>query len=223
VAQTVVFIHTVPLLLPVFDRLAAELLPGVRVLSILDEPLLERVRQRGTVAAEDGARLAAHVAEAHAIGAGAVLVTCSTVSPAVDLIGAAPLPVLKIDAAMVAEAVRLGPRIGVIATSRTTLEPTRQLLAAEAARTGRDVQIEMRFVEGAFAALLGGDGETHDALVKAEALDLAGRSDVIVLAQASVARVLAAFPEAERPIPILSSPHLVLTRLKEVLGGVEGS
>ena len=46
-SQTVVFIHTVPPLLPVFAQLGAELLPGVKVFHILDEPLIERVRRRG--------------------------------------------------------------------------------------------------------------------------------------------------------------------------------
>jgi Asp/Glu/hydantoin racemase len=216
-AQSVVLVHTIPLLLPIFDRLAGALLPGIRVLHILDEPLLEHVRQRGQIADEDAVRLSTHVAEASAIGASAVLVTCSTVSPAVDLMASTPVPVLKIDAAMIVEAVRLGPRVGVIATSRTTLEPTQRMLNAEARRAGRDVRIEMLFVERALAALLEGDNETHDHLVQAAACDLAGRSDVVMLAQASTARALESLPQEERPAPILSSPELALRQLKEIL------
>ena len=215
--RTVVFIHTIPQLLPVFAGKAAELLPDVRVLHVLDEPLLERVRQRGGLAAEDSARLAAHVAEAAAIGAEAALVTCSTVSPAVDLIDSAPIPVLKIDAAMIVEAVRLGPRVGVIATSRTTLGPTRRMLDAEAKRAGRDIQTEMLFVERALTALLEGDDETHDHLVRNAVCDLARRNDVVMLAQASTARMLESLPQEERPAPILSSPELALRQLREIL------
>lgn len=216
--QRLVLIHTVPPLLEVFNRLSAELLPGVQTMHILDEPLLERVRRRGGLAAEDTARLATHVAEATEVGADAVLVTCSTVSPCVDdLRGAASIPVIKIDEAMIAEAVRLGSRIGVVATNRTTLEPTRALVEAEAQRAGKGITTELVLVEGALPALLAGDGETHDRLVKKAVLGLAQRSDVVLLAQASMARVMAIIPAAERPVPILSSPHLALAQVKALL------
>ena len=143
-------VHTVPPLLEVFRRLTAEPLPGVQVLQILDEPMLERVKRRGRLAAEDGARLAEHVAVAAAVGAGAVLVTCSTVSPVVDMVRpTASIPVLKIDEAMIAEAVRLGRRVGVVATAASTLEPTRGLLEAAAARQGKTITTELTLVDGA--------------------------------------------------------------------------
>jgi aspartate/glutamate racemase len=220
-SKTIVFIHTVPPLLSVFSQLGTELLPGVKVFHILDEPMLERVKRRGELDTEDGARLAEHVEGGAAIGADAVLVTCSTISPVVDMIRAsAAIPVLKIDEAMIRAAVGLGSRVGVIATAATTLEPTRSLLEAEAARQGTTVTTELVLVEGAIAALLAGDGETHDRLVSRAALELAARSDVVVLAQASMARALAVMPMDQRPAQILSSPHLALRQIKELLAAV---
>ena len=220
-AQQVVFIHTVQPLLPVFAQLGAELLPGVKLHHILDEPLIERVRRRGVLAPEDAARVAAHVEAAAHIGADAVLITCSTISPCVDDVRpTAPLPVLKIDEAMIAEAVRLGYKIGVAATAATTLEPTRSLLEEAAARAGKAIEVELVFVDAALPALLAGDAATHDRLLKAEVLALAERSDVVVLAQASMARVLAVIPEAARPVPILSSPHLALAQVRGLLSKV---
>ena len=217
-SSCLVLVHTVPPLLEVFNQLMAEILPGVKVFHILDEPMLERVKRRGGLADEDGERLAQHVAGAAAIGADVVLVTCSTISPVVDMIrSSVPIPVLKIDEAMIREAVSLGSRVGVIATAATTLEPTRWLLEAEAARQGRTLTTEMVLVEGAIAALFAGDGETHDRLVSRAALELAARSDVVVLAQASMARALTAIPEQQRPAPILSSPHLALRQIAALL------
>lgn len=218
-----VLVHTVPPLIEVFTRLAGELLPGVSLLHVLDEPLLEHVRAAGGIGPADVARLAAHVDEAAAVGAGAVLVTCSTVSPAVDSVRpTAPLPVLKIDEAMVAEAVRLGTRIGVVATNRTTLEPTRSLLEAEAARAGRPVTVAMRFVEGALPALLAGDGAAHDRLVTDAVTNLAPQVDVVVLAQASMARVLAALDPA-LPAPVLASPLLALQQVAALFAGARSA
>ena len=118
---------------------------------------------------------------------------------------------------MIREAVGLGRRVGVIATAATTLEPTRSLLEAEAARQDTTVTTELVLVEGAIAALFAGDGETHDRLVSGAALELAARTDVVVLAQASMARALAVMPEAQRPAPILSSPHLALAQVRRLL------
>ena len=221
---TLVLVHTVPPLVNVFQGLVAELLPGVRLFHILDEPMVERVKRRGGLAAEDGARLAQHIEAAAAIGADAVLVTCSTISPVVDMIrSSAAIRVLKIDEAMIREAVSLGRRVGVIATAATTLEPTRELLVAEAARQGKEVTPELVLVEGAIAALFAGDGESHDRLVAEAALSLARHSDVVVLAQASMARALAAMPEDQRPAPILSSPHLALAQVRQLLANLPTS
>ncbi len=217
-ADKLVLVHTVPVLLEVFNRLGQEILPGIQLLHVLDEPLLDRIRRRGCLAAEDAQRLQTHVNMAQEIEARAVLVTCSTVSPSVDEVSApANLPVLKIDAAMIAEAVRRGTRIGVVATSATTLEPTQQLLQAQAKAVGRTIEIELVLVENALPALLNGDATTHDNLVKKAVLDLAQRTDVVVLAQASMARVLAAIVPAECPTPVLSSPHLALQQIRQLL------
>ena len=213
-----VLVHTVSPLLAVFDELAAELLPGVRLMHVLDEPLLEQVRQRGHLAVEDSARLQTHVRLAEQVGAQVVLVTCSTISPCVDdVVPDARIPVIKIDEAMIAEAVAQGTRIGVIATNETTLEPTRQALQTRADACGKAIEIELVLVEHALPALLAGDGETHDRLVKEAAIELAQHADVIVLAQASMARVLDVISETELSIPLLDSPHLALGRIKQFL------
>jgi len=213
-----VLVHTVSPLLAVFDELAAELLPGVRLMHVLDEPLLEQVRQRGHLAVEDSARLQTHVRLAEQVGAQVVLVTCSTISPCVDdVVPDARIPVIKIDEAMIAEAVAQGTRIGVIATNETTLEPTRQALQTRADACGKAIEIELVLAEHALPALLAGDGETHDRLLKEAAIELAQHADVIVLAQASMARVLDVISETERSIPLLASPHLALGRIKQFL------
>ncbi len=216
--KQLVLIHTVSPLLEVFDKLGGELLPGIQLRHILDEPLLERVRQRGHLAPEDSARLRTHVAVAEQTGADAILVTCSTISPFVDDVRSdVSVPVIKIDEAMIAQAVAKGTKIGVLATNFTTLEPTRQLLQAQATSANKEIEVELVLVENALAALLSGDGATHDWLVKEAVLELGEGADVVVLAQATMARVLDVIPDSERRVPVLSSPHLALERVGELL------
>ncbi len=214
----IVMIHTVAPLVGVFTALAREMLPGVTVKHILDEPLLDLVRARGSLDAADSERLAAHIAEAQVLGAAGVLVTCSTVSPLVDEIRQRVKPfVIKIDEAMIAEAVRGGGRVGVLATNPATLEPTRLLLEAQARSVGQPVTLDLRVVEGAFDAFLSGDMETHDRLLLG-AIDAAAPGvDRVVLAQASMARILPRLPASLR-VPVLASPIMALEEVKSKLG-----
>lgn len=214
--QRLVLIHTVPPLIGTFTKLVPEVLPEARIYHVLDEPLLERVRQHKRMTEEDVAALQAHVNMAADIGADAVLVTCSTLSPGLDRVRAT-IPIIKIDAAMIAQAVRQGTRIGVLATARSTLEPTRSMLVAEAERQGRRIETDLILVKGALDALLRGDGTTHDQLLRQAIQELTPRVDVIVLAQASMARVVDSIPEQERATPILTSPHTALAQVCRVL------
>jgi Asp/Glu/hydantoin racemase len=215
---TVVLIHTMPGLIGPFTAWCGEVLPEARVLHILDEPLLERIRSEGQAGDEDDERLAGHLAAAGSIGAHAALVTCSTVSPLVDHVrDRFPFPVVAIDDSMVAEAARLGSRVTVVATSTTTIGPTRARLEAESTRRERPLTISTRFVDGAMAALLAGDHEAHDRLVAEAVRAAACDADVIVLAQATMARVLPALREPPIHVPVLASPPLALAELRRAL------
>ncbi len=66
------------------------------------------------------------------------------------------------------------------------------LLRETAAAAGRACEINAHLCEGAFEAVMAGDVATHDKAVAAGLHSLAATSDVIVLAQASMARVIGA-------------------------------
>jgi len=212
-------IHTVPLLVELFQKLCREMLPGNRELHVLDEPLLEGVRQRGGLARGDAERLLGHVKAGERIGVRAILVTCSTISPVVDGVrNRISLPVLKIDDAMVEKAVAMDARLGVCVTNPTTVEPTRLALLKEAARQGKTLKVHLHLVEGAWDALAAGDTETHDRLVAGVAARLEAQVDAVMLAQASMVRSMPAILAAGCRIPVLSSPALAIEAVAKVLG-----
>src|SRR5690606_5902524 len=103
-------------------------------------------------------------------------------------------------------AVQKGKRIGVIATLRTTLEPTANLVQRRAALVGKEIEINARLCEGAFEALMGGDAAKHDELVAKALRQLMQEVDVILLAQASMARVVDTLADEDKGVPILASP-----------------
>ncbi len=211
------FIHTVTGLAEPFQRLAAELLPDADVFSVVDESLLRRTIREGRLQTRTVRRLAGLVASVEDEGVDAIMVTCSSLGPAVE--ATRPLcavPLLRVDEPMVLQAVHGGDRIGVLATLSTTLEPTVSLVEQVATREGRDVAVTAQLCDGAFEAVTKGDVERHDALVRAGLERLAARVDVVVLAQASMARVVTDLPESP-PIPVLSSPRSSVEQLAAVL------
>lgn len=215
---TLVLVHTIPSLVASFAAWCREALPECRILHVLDEPMLERIKQRGRGDLEDDDRLVEHVRLAEAIGAAAVLVTCSTVSRSVDRVrGRAAIPLVAIDDALDADAVRMGRRIALVATAASTLEPSQALLAAAAARAGREIEVVPLLVEGALPALLDGDADTHDRLVLDAVRSAAADSDVVVLAQATMARVLVALADDPPRVPVLASPQLALAEVRRAI------
>ena len=218
----VALIHTVSSLVPVFKRLTDELMPGVETFNIVDESLLMNTIRDGHLQPETMRRAIGYMASAEEAGADAILVTCSSIGPAVDAAqGLTRRPLLRVDLAMADEAVRIGGRIGVLATLRTTLEPTTELIRARAMAKGVTVDLASAVCEGAFEAATSGDLERHDKVVREALRGLIARVDVVVLAQASMARVADSLPDTERTVPILSSPRLGVARLAELLEGLE--
>ena len=211
-------VHSIASLVPNFNELAAELLPGVEVIHLVDEGLLKDVLATGQLTPSMARRFGLLASFAVESGAEVVMLTCSSLAPLVDEAkDMVKVPLLKVDEAMADEAVKLGKHVGVIATAYTTLKPTSDLIKTRAALQKKEVAVETVLCEGAFDALRRGDFETHDRTVKDKLNDLMGRVDVVVLAQASIARVVAQIPEQERKVPILSSLRLGVQRLKEKL------
>jgi Asp/Glu/hydantoin racemase len=223
---TLAFVHTVLSLPPVFAALAEELLPDTELFHVVDESLLNVTRKAGALTPVTRRRVLGYLESAAEAGADLVLVTCSSIGPAVDAArDFVPVPVLRVDEPMADEAVGLGSRVGVIATLRTTLEPTAALVERRARAAGKDLEVDAHVCDGAFEALQAGDRDRHDELVREGVRTLAGEVDAIVLAQASMARVVDTMAEDERPVPVLSSPRLGVKRAAELLATLrrEGS
>jgi Asp/Glu/hydantoin racemase len=211
-------IHTSATLVPVFAQLCKEKLPGVEVFNIADDSLVKGIMAAGSLTAAISRRVASYLESAELAGADYIMVTCSSIGPAVE--AAAKLtgvPVLRVDQPMADKAIQTGKKIGIIATLSTTLEPTADLIQRRAALAGKKIELTSKLVEGAFEALLAGDGATHDAKVATALKDLSGQVDVIVLAQASMARVVDTLAAGDRRVPILASPSIAVDYLATIL------
>jgi len=216
--KTLALIHTSATLVPVFQQLCKTHLPSVKTFNIVDDSLVSGIRAKGSLTADIARRVQAYIASAEAGGADHILVTCSSIGPAVEASAKfSAVPVLRVDQPMADQAVNTGRRIGVIATLATTLEPTADLVRRRATAAGKHIELTSVLVEGAFEALMAGDGATHDTKVAAALRELSSKVDVILLAQASMARVVDTLPDADKRTPILASPPIAIQHLATLL------
>lgn len=216
--KTLGLVHTSATLVPVFQELCKQYIPHVNVFNIVDDSLIKQVISRGELRADTARRVVNYAGSAESAGADYIMFTCSSIGAAVE--AAADLtqvPVLRVDQPMADQAVATGSRIGVIATLPTTLAPTSDLVQRRAAVVGKDIQLKAVLCEGAFEALMGGNPALHDIMVAKALKELSTQVDVIVLAQASMARVVDTLSESEKIVPILASPPIAMAYLATVL------
>ena len=127
-----------------------------------------------------------------------------------------PIPLLKIDDPMAIRAVETASRIGVLATLPSTLAPTAKLLQTMADERGKQIEIVEGLAEGAFQAVMSGDRETHDNLILKASEKVAGKVDLIVLAQGSMAKMQERLEEVSGR-KVLSSPLSGVLGVKEYI------
>jgi aspartate/glutamate racemase len=188
--MTVAAIHTATPMVEPTKELFAEHLPGVRLINIVDDSLIQDVIRNNKVTPEVKKRLISYYYAAIDAGADIIFNTCSSVGEtAIAARGFLPVPVVKIDDEMARQAVKISDRIGVLATLPTTLGPTCRLVEEMAIEAGTAVMINEGLAEVAFQAIIAGNKELHDQLIMKKALEIASEADVIVLAQGSMARM----------------------------------
>jgi Asp/Glu/hydantoin racemase len=216
--KTLGLIHTSATLVPVFQQLCSQYLPQVKVFNIVDDSLIKNVISCGELTPTNARRVVNYVGSAEVAGADFILVTCSSIGAAVEAAAALTnVPVLRVDQPMADRAVETGRRIGVIATLSTTLQPTSDLVKRRAEAAGKVIELETVLCEGAFDALMSGDTATHDAMVAKALRELSAKTDVIVLAQASMARVADNLAQEDKKVPILASPGLAIQLIASIL------
>lgn len=192
----------------VITDLITEMIPDAEVIHFVDSDVLATVVREGGISPQSESRMVHLAQAAEAAGADIIFSACSSLGPSLDTAAqVVDIPVVKIDEEMARRAALGGPRVGVLATVPTTLDPTSNLIQSKATELGTTVTIEQRLCPGAFDVLMSGDRDKHDAMVTEQAVDLAKNVDVIVLAQASMNRLADALNE-ETGLPVLSSPRM---------------
>jgi len=216
--KTLGLIHTSATLVPVFAELCGKYLPGIKTFNIVDDSLIKNTIACGELTPSTSKRVVGYAASAEEAGADFILFTCSSIGPAVETAATLTgVPVLRVDQPMADIAVAAGTKIGVIATLSTTLEPTSDLVRRRAIVANKTIELKSVLCEGAFEALMSGDAATHDAKVGEALKQLSKEVDVILLAQASMARVVDTLSAEDKRVPILASPTIAIEYIATLL------
>lgn len=188
------------------------------IYNIVDDSILSRILNYGSLSPEIVSTVYQHISSAERMGSDIILVTCSSISEVVDIVNPlVSVPVIKIDDAMTNEAVKIADTLGVVATIKSTLNPTINQLKKKSAKTGKEIKIVPLLCSDAYKALFNeNNSEKHDLLLYNAIENIIESVDAIVLAQASMARLL---PKLEKLTnkPILTSTESGIERAINIL------
>lgn len=207
---TIAFLHTSPQHIATFDGLVAEADPQAKTLHRVEKQLLDQARLAGaeSVAPE----VAAVLDDLAEQGADVIVCTSPAIAGVAERVGAA-VPVLRVDRPVAKDAVASARRIGVVSALASALVPTMELLKQEAANAGAEIEIVPVIVAGAWMEYEAGEEELYAEAVAKATLDLAERTDLVVLAQASLMGALKHLPDQ---IHVLVSPPLAVATALEL-------
>lgn len=216
--KKVAIIHTTPATIAPLKLLVSENIDGVEIINFVDDSILpELMRNGGTVKVVEE-RVVQYGKFAEKAGADIILSACSSIGELAASIQAhVSIPVVRIDDVMAEEAIGLGRKIGVAATISTTLNPTINLLRNKAKSINKEVDFTSLLAEEAYRELQKGNANEHDRILADELLELEKEVDVVVLAQASMSRVLDSLPNSVDKDKFIISPPLAIKKVKDLL------
>jgi Asp/Glu/hydantoin racemase len=117
--------------------------PEAEVIQILDETLLILFGQDGGLSVRSRRKALQMALAAQDAGVNGILVTCSSLSPAVDdLRSFLTVPIVKIDEPMVEHVVQSAESIALLASAETVLKSVEPLVQKKAKQFGRKVSLQ---------------------------------------------------------------------------------
>lgn len=212
----IALIHAVTVAIAPVMHAIAELWPEALPMNLMDDSLSADREAHEPLQPALAARIAALADYAITAGASGILYTCSAFGPAIETVKSrADIPVLTPNEAMFDEALKLGSRIGFVATFAPSVASMELEFARLAATRGIDAKLESLLVADAMHALRAGDAERHNELVAGAAASLA-HCDAIMLAHVSTSVAYASTLERVS-CPVLTSPRSAVRALRDQL------
>lgn len=190
--------------------------PEAVVYNIIDDSIVrEIIANNNTISADIVKRVCMYAVSGEMSGADLIVICCSTIAGIADTARSlVSIPVMGIDEPMAETAVRRGERVMVLATMPSTLGPSLQLLRKTTEQLNASVVIDSVLCEEARDHLDAGVPERHDAILKNEIEQALRSYDIVILAQASMARVCDSLSDTDRK-RVLTSPPIAVESIRK--------
>ncbi len=160
---------------------------GIQAVNLMDDSLLSSTLEDGCMTPKTATRMLNYAKTAENDGAGAVLVTCTSVNEATKWIK--PLmgiPMINIEEPVAEMAVAAGKKIGILGTIPTSPAAMERVIRMKAAEAGKEIEIVSTYAVGAFEELQAGNRDKHDEMVNECLYKLAEEVDCIAFSQISM-------------------------------------
>lgn len=187
----------------VYNFLDDSLAPDLERAGRLDDGMIDRFRNLARYAMD--------------CGTNGILFTCSAFGSAIEAVAAelSPVPVLKPNEAMFEAALKIGGKLGMLATFEPSVPSMEREFEQLAKAACVEPMLESLCVPGAMEALRAGDADTHNRLI-AEAAPGLAHCDAVMLAHFSTAQARSTVATALN-VPILTSPDSAVKKIKAAL------
>lgn len=215
--KSIALIHSVETVATEFPRKLKEFLDtDIKLYNIWDDFLAINPNEIGQFSIENKNRLFNDIKAAEMTGADFIVVTCSTLTPTIELIRPfIKVPVIAIDDRMVELAVSVCDKLLIFATAISTKEPLTKKVKALAKAIDKNIEVDFISDSKAFEAMKRTDMKEHDEIVLKLSEQIKGY-DGIILAQASMAHLQEKIEEITK-IKVYSSPQICLQQIKDLL------
>ncbi len=211
----VVMIHALAESIPPVRLAFQDEFPEAEVVNVLDEGLL--IDFPGCITPNLRRRMSDLICYSRDHSADAIGLACSVYAPVVDSArGLVDVPLVSSYGPVVAEAVAIGPRIGVIASNNATMSDTEYYLNLAAQEDETDVTVVKRLAADLIRVLREDGQPAFEQRLEEETLALASEVDAVLLSQFSFAAALEHLQNVS-PVPVLSAPHSSARTLKKIL------
>lgn len=209
----IVLIHAMPFSIDPIKQAFTKLWPEAQTVNVLDDSLSQDLLETGSLTEKITGRIVTLAEYGLGIGADGILFTCSAFGDAIEQAKEKlNIPVLKPNEAMFEEALKAGTKIGMLATFGPSIPSLESEFKALSNLTKTRTKIISILQKEALAALIAGDKEEHNRLLKKAAMSLRD-CDAVMLAQFSASQAFASVSEAV-DCPVLTSPHSAVAKLK---------
>lgn len=210
---TIAILHTTPATVPLMKKSINERIPNAKIINFVDDSILPMLLENKENLTYCFEKFLCYAKFAEKQKSSLIINACSSMGQfSVYSTGKLNIPLIRIDDPATDLVAENKHKIAVLATIKTTLEPSTALLHS---KTDEHAKIDSYLLDDAYNANLTGNKEAHDKLIAEKIISIAENYDSIFLAQASMSNAMDYLDEDVKSKVYTSIPY-AMDKLVEI-------